>query len=179
MCSILVNTNLNVSNMDSITSSYTIAEYTKYAIGYHNENLADSIQRLSSGNKISRAADDVASLSVSTSLTTSVISLKAARNNTLQANTQLQITDNGFNQIQQILERMSSIAVTGNSGSLTNSERGFLNLEFQQLKEEIDRIANNTRQNISTLTRRNLRPPPRMLCFSLLQRLHRITLLSI
>ncbi len=107
----------------------------------------DSISRLSSGQRITRAADDVASLSVGTSLRTQVTTLRTALGNSTQASSLLQVADGALTQQTEILQRAKAIAVQAGSGSLSDTERSFLNQEFQALSAEIDRISESTNFN--------------------------------
>lgn len=113
-------------------------------IANSNAEAARSIDRLASGDRITRAADDVASLSVSTSLTTAITALRQARTNAAQAESLLQVMEGGLREIDGILQRMNALSVQANSGTLTSAERGFLDQEFQNLYREIDRIAEQT-----------------------------------
>ena len=112
-----------------------------------SSSAGGSIARLSSGNRITRAADDVASLSVGTSLRTQVTTLRQALVNSNQANSLLQVADGALGQVTDILQRQKSISVQAGSGSLTDTERGFLNQEFQALAQEIDRLVDSTNFN--------------------------------
>lgn len=125
-----------------------IAAYSaQQNIGKASTSAGASIARLSSGDRITRAADDVASLSVGTSLRTQVTSLRQALVNSSQGSSLLQVADGALQQVTDILQRQKSIAVQAGSGSLTDAERGFLNQEFQALTEEIDRIVDTTNFN--------------------------------
>lgn len=93
-------------------------------------SVSRSIARLSSGEQLVSAGDDVASLSISTSLTTKVRALRSARINTAQAESLLNVADSGMREIDSILQRMSSLAVSSSSGALTSTERHFLDQEF-------------------------------------------------
>ncbi len=106
-----------------------------------------SIARLSSGNKIIRASDDVAGLAVGTVLRTNVSTLRTALTSTSQASSLLQIADGGLQNIGEILQRQKALAVSANSGSLSNNERAFLNEEFQNLTNEINRLVDGTNFN--------------------------------
>lgn len=110
-----------------------------------------SIGRLSSGNRIIRAADDVAGLSVGTVIRTAVNTLKAAYQNTQQANSLLQVADGGLANVTEMLQRQKSLAVQATAGTLSASERGFLNQEFQNLSAEINRMVESTKFNQVTL----------------------------
>lgn len=129
-----------------------IAAYSAQAnIGVAGDMSTSSIARLSSGNRIVRAADDVAAMSAGTSLRTNVTTLRMALVNTAQGSSLLQVADGALGQITDILQRQKAIAVQAGAGSLTASERSFLNEEFQNLTEEIDRLASQTNFNGVTL----------------------------
>jgi flagellin len=123
------------------------AYYAQSNIGRASENASLSIARLSSGQRIVRAADDVASMSAGTSLKTNVTTLKMALINTSQGSSLLQVADGALAQITDILQRQKAIAVQAGSGSLTSSERSFLNQEFQNLTDEVERLATQTNFN--------------------------------
>ena len=106
-----------------------------------------SIARLSSGNAIVKASDDVAGLAIGTVLKTTVATLKTILNSTAQASSLLGIADAGLQNIGDILQRQKSLAVQANTGSLSDNERAFLDQEFQSLVSEINRIVDNTKFN--------------------------------
>jgi flagellin len=108
---------------------------------------SSSVARLSSGNRIVQASDDVAALSIGTSLKTSVATLRTALTNSAQASSLLQVADGALAQVTEILQRQKAIAVQAGSGSLDAAARGFLNQEFQQLSAEIDRLTGSTNFN--------------------------------
>ena len=110
-------------------------------INTHSGLAANAVDRLSSGERFSRAADDVASLSISTRLTTQVTALRSLSTNLTQAETVLQVADTALLQTEEILQRMSQLAVMANSGAITDSERGYLKTEMQNMLSEIDRIS--------------------------------------
>jgi flagellin len=110
-----------------------------------------SIQRLSSGGKITRASDDVAGLAVGTQLQSNVTVLKAAANNVQQANALLAVADGALDNIGQMLQRMNSLASQATSAALNDSSRAYLNQEYLGLMDEIDRIASNTKFNGTSL----------------------------
>ncbi len=125
-----------------------IAAYNAQSnIGKASTMASSSIARLSSGSRIVRAADDVAAMSAGTSLRTNVTTLKMALINTSQGASLLQVADGALSQITDILQRQKAISVQAGSGSLSASERGFLNQEFQNLTQEIDRLAAQTNFN--------------------------------
>ncbi len=123
------------------------AYFAQTNIGKASQSASLSIARLSSGSRIVRAADDVAAVSAGTSLRTNVTTLRIALINTSQGASLLQVADGALNQITDILQRQKAIAVQAGSGSLSSAERGFLNQEFQNLTQEIDRLATQTNFN--------------------------------
>lgn len=129
-----------------------IAAYFAQAnIGVASDAAAKSVARLSSGNRIISASDDVAALATGTSLRINVATLGVARINASQGSSLVQVADGGLSQITDLLARQKAIALQAGSGSLSDSDRGFLNQEFQALKDEIDRIVGSTNFNGVTL----------------------------
>ena len=114
-------------------------------IGVASDSAGASIARLSSGNRIVKASDDVAALSTGTSLRTSVTTLKQALLNTSQGSSLLQVADGALGQVVDILQRQKALAVQAGSGSLSDTDRSFLNQEFQALTDEINRISTSTK----------------------------------
>lgn len=109
-----------------------------------NNFLASSIQRLSSGNAIVQASDNVAALSVGTRLASNVSTLQQALANTNQGTSLLQVADGALAQINNILTQQKALAVQANSGTLTDTDRSYLDLQFQALSAQIDQIAGAT-----------------------------------
>ncbi|PZP85684.1 MAG: hypothetical protein DI582_05065 [Azospirillum brasilense] len=125
-----------------------IAAYSAQGNISKASNMASaSIARLSSGNRITKASDDVAALSIGTSLRTSVTTLKTALLNANQGSSLLQVADGALSQLSEILQRQKAIATQASSGSVGDAERGFLNQEFQALTNEINRISSSTNFN--------------------------------
>lgn len=106
-----------------------------------------SVARLSSGNRIVQASDDVAALATGTSLASQVSALKTAQTNASQGTSLLQVADGALAQIGSILQQQRSLALQAGSGSLTNVDRGFLNQQFQALTNEINSLAASTTFN--------------------------------
>jgi flagellin len=103
----------------------------------------DSMTKLSSGFRINKAGDDAAGLSIANNLRTTTRSLTIASRNIEQANSMLQIAEGAGGSIEKIVERMKELAVQAATDT-NDSQRATLNAEFQDLKSEIDRIANST-----------------------------------
>lgn len=131
----------------TVSSLTQLAGGQSAALGRTNSNLALSIARLASGNRLTQASTDVAALSIATGLSTQVSSLRQASQNIGQASSFLQVADGGAQQIGNILQRLQTLATQSNSGILSDANRDALNREFQGLTAEIDRLAGNTNFN--------------------------------
>jgi len=127
--------------------SNTAALFAQRNLESASTQSQSSIARLSSGNSIVKASDDVAGLAIGTTLATTVSSLRTVLSSTAQAGSLLSIADGGLQNISDILQRQKSLAVQANTGSLSNNERAFLDQEFQNLVLEIDRLVTNTNFN--------------------------------
>lgn len=123
------------------------AYYAQSNIGKASSMASSSIARLSSGNRIVKASDDVAAMSAGTSLRTQVTTLRMALINTSQGSSLLQVADGALSQITDILQRQKAISIQAGAGSLGDAERSFLNQEFSNLSSEIDRLTQNTNFN--------------------------------
>jgi flagellin len=120
------------------------------AIRYLTQNTmmaSSSLAKLSSGSRIVKASDDAASLAVGTKVMADVTALKQAAVNAGQASSLLQVADGGMARIADILQRMKALATQSSSGQLTDTERGFLNQEYTQLRSQITDIATQTKFN--------------------------------
>jgi flagellin len=133
--------------MSNSIISNIAAQNAQGNIGRASNSASASISRLSSGNRITRASDDVAGLATGTALRTQVNTLRAALANASQGTSLLQVADGGLSQIVDILQRQRAIAAQASSGQLTDANRSLLNQEFSGLTAEIDRISSTTNFN--------------------------------
>jgi flagellin len=132
-----------VTSITSSIASYSAQRYINAA----SISAAASIERLSSGNRITQASDDVAALATGTSLQTRISGLRSALSNASQGTSLLQVADGGLSQIVDILQRQKALATQAGSGTLTDANRVLLNQEFQALTDEVNRIAASTNFN--------------------------------
>jgi flagellin len=109
--------------------------------------LAARMEQAASGNRLNRALEDIASLSVATGLSTQVSTLRTASQNVSQASSFLGVADGALGQQQAIFDRLTQLATQANSGALDDAARGALNSEFQALLQESDRLASQTNFN--------------------------------
>jgi len=111
------------------------------------DQLSRSLERLSSGLRITRASDDAAGLAISERFRAEVRSLQQAQRNAMDGISLLQIAEGALNESSGILIRLRELAIQSANGTLGAGERATLNQEFQDLVGEIDRIANVTEFN--------------------------------
>ncbi len=114
-------------------------------------NLSKSLERLSSGYRINRAADDAAGLSVSMKFRAQIRSLYQASRNASEGNSLLQVAEGGADQISNILTRMKELATQASSSNTTSNDRSNINDEVSTLKDEINRIAESTKYGTTSL----------------------------
>ncbi len=103
--------------------------------------------RLASGNRITSAGDDAAGLSISENLHAQVRSLKQAERNANDGISFIQVAEGGLSEVGNILTRLRELSIQASSDTIGDRERGFIDKEYQSLKEEVDRIANVTNFN--------------------------------
>ena len=116
------------------------------------KNLSLTLGRISSGLRITKAADDAAGLGVATALETSVISTQQAMRNANDGISIIQTAESATNEVTDILQRMRELAVQSASETLADEERSYINDEFVELRSEVARIASVTEFNGVALT---------------------------
>ncbi len=112
-----------------------------------NQSLQKSFNRLSSGFRINTAADDAAGLAISESMMTQIRSYTVAERNANDAISMVQTAEGALSEVQSIMGRMRELAMQGANGSLTEIDRGYLDTEYQALKQEVARIQGSARFN--------------------------------
>ena len=116
-----------------------------------DNNLSKSLERLSSGLRINRAADDAAGLSISEKLRSQVRGLQQASRNAQDGISLIQTAEGALAETHSILQRMRELAVQAANGSLTNEDRNAIQEEVSALITEVTRIAESTSYNNQTL----------------------------
>lgn len=109
--------------------------------------LDNSLERLASGQRINRAGDDAAGLAISEKMRADIRGTRQARRNALDGISMIQVSEGGLNEISNILIRLRELSIQSASDTIGDVERGFVDREFQALKQEVDRIANVTQFN--------------------------------
>ncbi len=125
------------TNLPSINAQRTLGD-TQRAIG-------KSYAQLSSGSRITKAADDAAGLSISEGFKAQIRSFKAASRNAEDAQSMLQVAEGGLNEGSNIITRLRELAIQAASDTVSDQERKYINFEVKQLSEEAQRIAVSTR----------------------------------
>lgn len=113
----------------------------------NGENQAKSLARLSSGYRINQSADDSAGLAISENLKAQVRGMKQAWRNANDGISLVQVAEGGLNEITSIITRFRELAIQAASDTIGDTERKFVDVEYQQLKSELQRIAESTRFN--------------------------------
>ena len=116
-------------------------------LGKTQLHLSRTLERISSGYRINRAADDAAGLGVATALETATISQQQGIRNANDGISIIQTAESATNEVTDILQRMRTLAVQSASETLANEERSYISDEFVQLQSEIARIAAVTEFN--------------------------------
>ncbi len=125
------------TNMPSINAQKSLGNTTR--------EMQKSLAQLSSGSRITKAADDAAGLSISETLKSTIRGYGQAQRNANDAISLVQIAEGGLNEISSITTRLRELAVQASSDTVGDVERGFIDKEVQQLKNEAERIAQVTR----------------------------------
>ncbi len=110
-------------------------------------DLAKSIGRLSSGMRINTASDDAAGLGISENLKANIRSNSQAQRNANDGISMSQVAEGAMNEMQGIVSRMRELSVQSANSSLGDTERGYIQTEFSQLRDEVNRISNVTNFN--------------------------------
>jgi flagellin len=131
------------TNLASISAQRTMASTQR--------EIQKSFAQLSSGSRITKAADDAAGLSISENLKSTIRGYTQAQRNANDGISMVQVSEGGLGEISNILTRMRELGVQAASDTVGDTERGFIDKEVQQLKSEMQRIAKTTRWGDSTL----------------------------
>jgi flagellin len=113
----------------------------------NNRSLSKAMEQLSTGKRINTAADDAAGLAISNKMTAQVRGLNQAVRNANDSISMIQTAEGATQEITNMLQRMRELAVQSANDTNTDTDRGSLDAEFEQLSEEINRIAESTQFN--------------------------------
>ena len=116
-------------------------------LGLNNDRLAKSVERISSGIRINRGADDAAGLGISEALRSDIRGLRQAVRNANDGIALINVAEGALNEQSSILIRLRELASQAATGTVGSTERATIQLEFTALRNEIDRIAATTQFN--------------------------------
>ena len=116
-------------------------------LGLTTASQAKSTEKLSSGYKINRAADDAAGLSISEKMRKQIRGLTQASSNAQDGISTVQTAEGALNEVQDMLQRMNELAVKAANGTQSEDDRSYIQNEIDQLTTEIDRVAETTKFN--------------------------------
>ena len=120
-------------------------------LGLTTTAQAKSTEKLSSGYKINRAADDAAGLAISEKMRRQVRGLTQASANAQDGISAVQTAEGALNEVHDMLQRINELAVKGETATLTSTDRSYIQMEVQQLMSEIDRVQSTTTFNEQNL----------------------------
>lgn len=121
------------------------------ALSVTNKAGEKNLSKMSSGTRIVTASDDAAGMAISEKLKANVRSLKQANRNANDGISMIQVAEGGLNEVQNILTRLRELSIQSASDTVGDAERGFSDLEYQNLKQEMQRISEVTEFNGSKL----------------------------
>ena len=127
---------------------HNVPALTAYnALNSTNTAMEKTIKQLSTGLRINSASDDAAGFAISEKMRSQISGLEVAIRNTQDATSMLQTAEGALGETNSMLQRMRELAVQASNDTLTSQDRSYIQLEIDQLRDQIDRIANTTQFN--------------------------------
>lgn len=117
------------------------------ALGQSDNSLSNSLEKLSTGNKINHAKDNASGLAMAKRMNAQIRSLDVASQNANDGISAIEIAEGTLQEIEDMIQRLSELAVKASNGTLSDNDRKYINEEVEQLKTEIERIADSTMYN--------------------------------
>jgi len=137
--------------MPSVINTNLASMFAQNALSGAQKNLSTSVQRLSSGLRINSAADDAAGLSVAQNMQSQINAINMAVRNVGDATNLLTTADSSLSTIQDMLLRMKSLVVEGKNDSLSVAQKGNVNTELAEIRNEMNNVATRTTFNGNNL----------------------------
>jgi flagellin len=126
--------NTNISSVNAMRNLYT-----------NDRNINSNFEKMASGSRINKAADDAAGLAISENLKAHIRSTSQATRNANDGVSLVQTAEGGLNEMGNIIIRMRELGIQAASDTVSDTERGFINAEVTQLKSEMQRISDSTK----------------------------------
>ena len=121
------------------------SSFASNAANTASKGLDSAMEKLSTGSRINYAKDDAAGQAISTRLSAEIQGLAMASRNAADAQSLIDTAEGGMQETHNVLLRMRELAVQSANGTLTDADRQHTDAEFKQLRNEMDRISNNTK----------------------------------
>jgi flagellin len=131
----------------SVINTNTKSIVAQNALTVNNRAMSKTMEQLSTGKRINSAADDAAGLAISNKMTSQIKGLNQAVRNANDGISMLQTAEGAMVEVTNMMQRMRELAVQSANDTNTTDDRAYLDLEFQQLKAESNRITQNTQWN--------------------------------
>ena len=131
----------------AVINTNVSASIASNALVKNERSLSKAMAQLSTGNRINNAADDAAGLAISVTMTSQIKGLEAAIRNSNDGISIAQTADGALAEVTNMVQRMRELAVQASNGALSNTERSYLNTEFEALESAITSIGDSTEFN--------------------------------
>ena len=131
----------------AVVNTNISASLAQASLAKNERALSKAMEQLSTGKKINTAADDAAGLAISTRMSSQIVGLEQSIQNASDAISMIQTAESALDEMTNMLLRMRELALQASNGTGSVADRDYLQDEFSRLKDEIDRIANNTEWN--------------------------------
>lgn len=131
----------------SVINTNTKSIVAQNAMTVSNRAMSKAMEQLSTGKRINSAADDAAGLAISSKMTSQIKGLNQAVRNANDGISMLQTAEGAMVEVTNMMQRMRELAIQSSNDTNTTDDRAYLDLEFQQLKQETNRITQNTEWN--------------------------------
>ena len=135
----------------TVINTNTGSIYAQQALIANSRGLAQTMQQLSTGKRINNSVDDVAGMAIATRLTAQIRGLNQAVRNANDGISMIQTAEGATEQVTNMLQRMRELAIQASNDTNNGDDRSFLDLEFQALNTQIDKIANYTQWNAADI----------------------------
>ena len=141
----------------TVINTNTGSIYAQQALILNARGLDRTMNQLSTGKRINNSVDDVAGMAIATRLTSQIRGLNQAVRNANDGISMIQTAEGATEQVTNMLQRMRELAVQASNDTNNTDDRTFLNMEFQALNTQIDKIANYTQWNAADVLNGNNR----------------------
>ena len=140
----------------SVINTNVSAMYSQNAMKTNARSMSTAMEQLSTGTRVNSAKDDAAGLAIGQNMTSQIRGLNMAVRNLNDGINMMQTAEGAMVEQSNMLQRMRELAVQAMNGTYSNTQRSYLNVEFQQLGLQINRIASDTKWNDQTLLNKSV-----------------------